>query len=653
MKYYVTVLCLTAALAWANPPQTQGERVIVTASRLSVPLGMVCAKVSIISSEEIAASNAESLSELLAQKLPLYVKQSPGMTGTVWMGGMKSDDAAPSSFGRVLILLNGHPAGSGNLDRIPFNAVTRVEVLEGPSSAMYGSGALAGVINIITRKKSPQDQIQAGVKGGSFGLLGAELAADFHVSDSFYGVLDFSSLSQGDYQTASGQAYKNTGYGKTQAYGGFFVPLAAGLLEGSVSYLRSREVGNPNALVINDLDDYSEGDHINVDVHYEKYWSSFSLQGSGYFVSDRHLNVGKGSGPFDNWEFLQRLYETGFSVMGRQNWGRARFLMGLSADYARLGKQSETGSYNEPKTEYLLGGVFAEGQWEALKGLVFNLGLRYDRYQMSVMDSTGITFSGNEKSKDFDFFALRGGASWQEGSWLAKISAGTGFTAPTMLQLAGNYTGSWGDYEGNPDLEPEKSWALQASGGYSGRHSLLFSYQYQEIRDRITTTPWTFGVPTSYLNQKAAILENVGMEGRLNWENFPGRDWIGTFRINGIYYLRAQDEESREELVYVPEVKMTAGISLALHGLGALSVDGVYTGRFLDGVTRQALGKTYSLDTGLYLTPFDYWLPGSLWAGLRLEAALKNVTNEKLIFVDGYPLPGRHFQAGISYRYVF
>jgi outer membrane cobalamin receptor len=329
--------------------RNHGETVVVTASRLGVAFGKTPAKVTLLSQEEIQSSGAQSLSELISKKLPFYVKESPGLTGILWVGGMKSDDSAPSLFSRVLILINGHPAGSGNLDRLPFSAVERIEVLEGPASALYGSGALSGVVNIITRKKNPQRQINASAGIGSFDFQKAGFSADFSLPEIFYGVIAGGAESRGDYQTQTGQTYRNTGYEKNQAYAGFFFLLPSGFIESSFSYLQGKKIGNPGTLAANDPDDYSEILHFNFDARWRHFWQGGEVQASGYWVSDEALNVGKDPNPSYNWKLNQTLSESGLSLMARQTLAAFEIRMGASGDLALLSKQSETGSYNEPK----------------------------------------------------------------------------------------------------------------------------------------------------------------------------------------------------------------------------------------------------------------------------------------------------------------
>ncbi|MEX1054919.1 MAG: TonB-dependent receptor, partial [Rhodothermales bacterium] len=127
----------------------QSEEIVVTASRREQFAGKVAASVSVLSPQDIEARNAVSLDEALR-----YV---PG----VQMSGNQVNVRGSSGFSyntgsRVLLLLDGMPmlradADGISFDAVPMNQVQRIEVLKGPGSALYGGGALGGVINVITK----------------------------------------------------------------------------------------------------------------------------------------------------------------------------------------------------------------------------------------------------------------------------------------------------------------------------------------------------------------------------------------------------------------------------------------------------------------------------------------------------------------------
>lgn len=122
--------------------------VVVTAARQAVRLSEVAVPVSVVTKAQIAAQRTLRLSDLLADQPGLTVVGGLGGAG-LQIQGFDSD--------YTLVLIDGEPvvgrvAGTLDLERLPVGAVERVEVVRGPTSSRYGSDALAGVVNVITRR---------------------------------------------------------------------------------------------------------------------------------------------------------------------------------------------------------------------------------------------------------------------------------------------------------------------------------------------------------------------------------------------------------------------------------------------------------------------------------------------------------------------
>jgi outer membrane receptor for ferrienterochelin and colicins len=126
-------------------PLPLGE-VVVTATRSAKRLEQVAVPTSVVTAAEMEAQAAVRLSDVLAQQPGLQLNYDHG--AGVQVQGFDAD--------YTLILIDGQPiigrtAGTLNLDRITVSGVKRVEVVRGPSSSLYGSEALAGVVNVITQ----------------------------------------------------------------------------------------------------------------------------------------------------------------------------------------------------------------------------------------------------------------------------------------------------------------------------------------------------------------------------------------------------------------------------------------------------------------------------------------------------------------------
>jgi len=144
--------------------------IVVTAGRAPESIGSTGSAISVISGETLTTSNPASLTDALRSVPGLMVTQAGGPAGTtgVMLRG--------ANTGQTLVLIDGvrvndpsGAAGDFNFALVAPGTVDRVEVLRGPQSALYGSDAMGGVINIITKKGSGPAQYSIRTEGGSYG----------------------------------------------------------------------------------------------------------------------------------------------------------------------------------------------------------------------------------------------------------------------------------------------------------------------------------------------------------------------------------------------------------------------------------------------------------------------------------------------------
>ncbi|MFL5309981.1 MAG: TonB-dependent receptor plug domain-containing protein [Myxococcales bacterium] len=153
--------------AQASGKRAAEETITVTGSRIRRKDLTTPAPVTVISREQVVASGKVSIGDFL-QSLP---EQGNAINTSVNNGGSGATRVSLRGLGanRTLVLLNGRrmvPGGTGaddsvDLNSIPTAAIERIEVLKDGASAVYGSDAIAGVVNIITRKNYRQTDIGA------------------------------------------------------------------------------------------------------------------------------------------------------------------------------------------------------------------------------------------------------------------------------------------------------------------------------------------------------------------------------------------------------------------------------------------------------------------------------------------------------------
>jgi vitamin B12 transporter len=161
----VLCLCLPITLTLADT-ELEMKEIVVTATRTEEEVLTAPGHVTVLSEEEISRSGAKNLADLLTRQSGIKVNDY-GAEGAV-----KSISIRGSATAQVLILVNGVRLndslnGGFDLSDIPLTGVERIEIVRGGSSALYGSDAMAGVINIIT-KKDAKNRLKVKIENGSY-----------------------------------------------------------------------------------------------------------------------------------------------------------------------------------------------------------------------------------------------------------------------------------------------------------------------------------------------------------------------------------------------------------------------------------------------------------------------------------------------------
>ncbi|HTZ52256.1 MAG TPA: TonB-dependent receptor [Spirochaetia bacterium] len=168
----------------SSPPPEIGE-VVVTATRINSPILESPNAISVITPADIESSGAHDLSSLLAGQAGTYVNDygPEGSTKSVSLRGSTSAQVTVLLDG---VRLNSSRDGLVDLSSIPMEIIDHVEVLRGSASTIYGSGAIGGVINIIT-KKPDAPLVSLSVTNGSYLPHAAStVSADYSVFPTVY-----------------------------------------------------------------------------------------------------------------------------------------------------------------------------------------------------------------------------------------------------------------------------------------------------------------------------------------------------------------------------------------------------------------------------------------------------------------------------------
>jgi vitamin B12 transporter len=472
---FVVLFCFSKSPA-AEPPEPILPPVFVTSTRTEIPLEQVTTSASVITAKDIQAQEAETVLEVLRRVPGLDVVQtgSRGTTATVFIRGSESD--------HVLVLIDGVEVNSTtegffNFAHLTTENVERIEILRGAGGTLYGSQAIGGVINIITKRG--QGPLEAGlsVEGGNgwthrqvlslqgeAGRLGYSLSAARLESDGFRMVND-------DYRNLSTSARLD--YRLTEDMG----------LKGIFRFAKT-DVGLFNN---NNFASQPDPNAREATTQYlgkleweQKIFKNWDYRISGSMFKE-HI---KDTDDIDECTFLgspcdfrrtsdrfRPRTDTGeFQTNHRfADWSTTTF----GVEYKR--RSADTSDGIDKATRNM--GYYLQEQLQFLdKRLIMTPGVRFDDNQSF----------GTEWTPSFS-------AAYLFPDIGTKLKAGyaKGFKAPTLNELF--FPPAFGcPAFGNPNLDPEKSWELNAGveqDVLDDRITMRATYFHREVKDLIEGRP--------------------------------------------------------------------------------------------------------------------------------------------------------------------
>lgn len=626
-------LALTPALLSAQEARdtVRLDEIVVTAARVATPRAATTASVTVLSGTELRERGTTHVLDALRAVPGVSVVQngSFGATASLFLRGGQSD--------YVQILVDGvplnEPGGRADLSNLTTDNIERIEIVRGPTSVLYGSDAVAGVIQIFTREGREAPRLSASVRGGSYGSMGynAELAGAGNGTRYAFAASRFST--DGIY--ADGNGYRNA------------------TLSGKVSLAPDARTDLTLSLR------YSDGKY-----HYPTGSDGRLVPGQDAYQLEERTMLGLEIGRF----FTDRLEGRLLVTQGTTNGGTDDKVYDPAADtlisstrvqdaLVRQGVDARMNLHLARGT-VLTAGVALEGQhqrnatesFSAVWG-PYNSSSDPDRtnrgyyLQLLAEPAQDLSLQAGARLDDNDAFGTfttyRAGASYRLplGTRL-RAAVGTAFKEPSFYQ---NYSAI-----GNPDLHPEESRSWEAGleqAFFQGRLTLSGTYFDQRFRNMIQYR----GTPPSptdpyYFNIARADAAGLELEARLEpiarLALSAGYTHLDTKVRQSGDDLDAEFAEG-ERLIRRPPHSGTVGVNYRWPGVGALDLTLLVTGKRddLDFATwpanRVTLERYTRLDLG---TEFVL-----LRAGARRPALTGTLRVENLFDTDYQEIAG--FQA--------
>lgn len=274
---------LASTTTLSQERQAAMEEVIVTSSGWEEKRSQANNTVRVLNDEALRKSSAHSLTDLLAENAAGFFSEwTPAQTSINIRGGA-SDGQGRDFRSQVLVLVDGRRAGTANISQMSKHDIDRVEILRGPSSVVYGSQAIGGVINLITRDGK-------NTRGGALNLsIGSwdMRSIDAHYGGGtdtlrFYGGIGYSS--RDDYESAEGEM-KNTAWKRRSgSASAVYVPDDTHRLEIAVRTDGVYDAGFRGSSW--DFDNYDDRYNRSADVSYLGNYERFSMSNHLYAVED-------------------------------------------------------------------------------------------------------------------------------------------------------------------------------------------------------------------------------------------------------------------------------------------------------------------------------------------------------------------------------
>ncbi len=610
----------------SEEPPIQADPVVVTVSSQEIPLSETSASIIVLTRERIENSRTETVAELLRTVPFLNLSQAGGM------GGLTTVTIRGGEPNFVLVMMDGIPmndptnilGGSFDFASMSTDNVDQIEIVRGPLSSLYGSEAMSGVINIISRPGTGPPQVSfRGLVGnfdaweGAVASQGAINKFSYSLGASYFDIgeqVEKDNYSLGTFAFRSAVQFtkdkalnvtvrfqdKNSA-GYPENSGG---PIYSILRIAKESDLRQRIIGA----------EYTQN---------LKPWWSYDLTATFFqALEDSTIPAILDSDPpsFMAQPSIQsdtNYKETQFHFLN--NW---KIRNDFSASFG-LEAEIEDGENNSIIADFLPSDFALTRTTVAFSGEALyssnsfnvNLGLRIDApedFDVEVSPRVGASYL-------FETSGTRIRSSW-----------GEGFKLPSFFALGEPNVG-------NPDLRPETSQGFDVGveqGLLKGKLQMSLTYFWNEYRDLIDFSPELFKL----INRD--LVKDQGVEFEANISASKGLQFNGY-----VSYLDAKILDSPEKLRDRPRWRSGIGFQWEPLSGSALRIDTVWVGERADfqlPVPQFDTAEAYST-TNLV---FNQKLSRDFSAYLRID----NLFNNKYQNFIGFPDPGFFARVGVIFK---
>ncbi len=708
-------LTLAATVAATIPALADGrdsirqyaiDSVVVTSYRAGMLLKDAPNQIEVISRGDIVRSPVVSVADLIKKYALAESADMQGLTGGLEFRGFTPLSTGTSTYS--VMLLDGVPMGTRNAAATMTASVASAEILKGPFSALYGSGAMGGVVNLVSNRSRGKLSGSASLGYGSWNSLAAQASVggnivprlDFDLALEHTNQLD-------DYTTGQHSVLKMTAYEKAVidplSYGARYNHTALEKTHGSLRlgydlggkwrinalgdlfYAGRAQGGGMLWGMYEQTDKCLTRSYGRVDVLGTA--GRHTLRVTPYLSGER--SDYRSDFGYDYVTRTRYRYNTaGFTAHDAIRLGRQTLVAGVdnfTQSYRSLQWKSDNSPDTPSQPDYrnIQTGVFVQANLSALGGrLTAVAGARYDNTAFRTLATDHL--AGTPMRKSYHSFNPSVAARYKVFPALSlHASAGTAFLAPDAFKTTGEYTNSWGVYKGNPGLKPERSTSWDAGITFaSAGGAVTADLTWFDTRHRgMIVFDYSNPGYTSYANSDRAALRGFEALASLDFGRMASKTWslALTARWSRIVDSEVVTPTLRGERKYLSRNKASLCLEYADRRFSA-RILARYTGSRIEDNWIQGWNPVYDGDFNyLYseMVPYvdkqgrtirgslydqpeirtpdflvvdfyaSYRFAGNFSVGIKAS----NLLDENYFERDGYYMPGRNLAGFLAWKF--
>lgn len=515
------------------------QEIVVTASRSAQTIWSVPQKIEKIGRKDILLTPALDVTDLLKKSSSVQVIQYPGILSGIGIRGFRPQFSGLNQH--TLLLINGRPAGTTNLGTLDLNFIDHVEILKGPASALYGSQAMGGVVNLLIPQTTGNIKGALSAEYGSFktvqfgGHVGGNLTKklDFDFGSSYFKRADIIRMGNGNLfrkmlgsstalyrysdkdvtvsdKRGDGSKRPNTKYAYFSNSGRIGYAFSSKWrLDLNGSLFNAYHVESPGDITVGeagaglkDINRYSTelGVTGRIGVNLLTLRGYYSKEKSTAYTVRNAKGMAIDS-PYLSSKNSYKWY--GSQLRDQIDLGKQKIIVGYDFNHA----QSENTAFyapingvqhayaTAPNSAIITNGVYIQGLLQFLKGsLLINPGMRLDITDFKIYETPGYTKVLHTGHSSNHFSSPSLSLQWNILSGLAVHgSIGRAFITPDASQVAGIQIGGKGSgkiaiLQGNPNLKNESSVSEDFGVKFNNRASYFdVTYFNTNVRNRIAS----------------------------------------------------------------------------------------------------------------------------------------------------------------------